>query len=65
MSPHSSFIFECFRSEEPLYRPFGSDELEGYEAKEIWTCDQNFLSTMAFRLKESLLFGAEVSVNHL
>ncbi|KZN94217.1 hypothetical protein EN45_044070 [Penicillium chrysogenum] len=80
-SPHSSFIFECFRSEEPPYRPFGvrasialichafggiqADELEGYEAKEIWTRDQNFLSTMAFRLKESPLFGAEVSVNHL
>ncbi|CAG8165551.1 unnamed protein product, partial [Penicillium nalgiovense] len=59
-SPHSSFIFECFRSEEPPYRPFGvrasialichafggiqADELEGYEAKEIWTRDQNFLS---------------------
>ncbi|CAG8897819.1 unnamed protein product [Penicillium nalgiovense] len=68
-------------SEEPPYRPFGvrasialichafggiqADELEGYEAKEIWTRDQNFLSTMAFRLKESPLFGAEVSVNHL
>ena len=80
-SPHSSFIFECFRSEKPPYRPFGvrasialichafggiqADELEGYEAKEIWTRDQNFLSTMAFRLKESPLFGAEVSVNHL
>ncbi|CAG8213573.1 unnamed protein product [Penicillium nalgiovense] len=80
-SPHSSLIFEGFRSEEPPYRPFGvrasialichvfggiqADELEGYESKEIWTRDQNFLSIMASRLKKSPLFGAEVSVNHL
>lgn len=80
-SPHSSFLAECFQSEYPPYRPFGVnasialichvyegiriDEMEGYESKEIWTHDQNFLITMASRLKESPLFGLEVSMPHL
>ena len=80
-SPHSSFLAECFQSEYPPYRPFGVrasvalichvyegirvDEMEGYESKEIWTYDQNFLVTMASRLRESPLFGPEVSMPHL
>lgn len=80
-SPHSSFLAECFQSEYPPYRPFGvrasvalichafegirTDELEGYESKEIWSRDQNFLSVMASRLKESPLFGPEISMPHL
>ena len=80
-SPHSSFLAECIQSEYPPFRPFGvrasialichafegirADELEGYEIKEIWTRNQVFLSTMASRLKESPLFGAEVSMHHL
>jgi hypothetical protein len=39
--------------------------MEGYESKEIWTRDQNFLIMMASRLKESPLFGPEVSMLHL
>jgi hypothetical protein len=80
-SPHSSFLAECFQSEYPPYRPFGVrasialichvfdgirvDEMEGYESKEIWTRDQNFLTMMASRLKESPLFGSKVSMPYL
>ena len=80
-SPYSSFLAEILQTEHPPYRPFGvrasvalichvfqgiqAGELEGYESKEIWTRDQTFLSTMACRLKESPLFGAEVSMYHL
>lgn len=80
-SPYSSFLAECFQSKYPPYRPFGVrasialichvfegirvDEMEGYESKEIWTRDQNFLTTMAARLKESPLFGTKVSMPHL
>ncbi|KAF4759636.1 hypothetical protein HAV15_005883 [Penicillium sp. str.  len=80
-SPNSSFLAETFQSEYPPYRPFGArasialiclvfegirvDEMEGYESKEIWTRDQNFLKMMASRLKESPLFGPEVSMLHL
>lgn len=80
-SPHSSFIAEIFESRDPPNRPFGvrasialichvfegirADELEGYESKEIWTRDQEFMSTMASRLKESPLFGSEISIPHL
>lgn len=80
-SPYSSFLAENSQTEHPPYRPFGvrasvalichvfegirAGELEGYESKEIWTRDQSFLSTMACRLKESPLFGAEVSMHHL
>lgn len=80
-SPNSSFLADTFQSEYPPYRPFGArasialiclvfegirvDELEGYESKEIWTRDQDFLKMMASRLKESPLFGPEVSMLHL
>lgn len=80
-SPHSSFLAESFQSEHPPYRPFGArasialiclvfegirvDEMEGYESKEIWTRDKTFLIMMASRLKESPLFGPEVSMLHL
>ncbi|CAG8125366.1 unnamed protein product [Penicillium salamii] len=80
-SPNSSFLAETFQSEYPPYRPFGArasialiclifegirvDEVEGYESKEIWTRDQSFLKMMASRLKESPLFGPEVSMLHL
>jgi hypothetical protein len=80
-SPGSSFIAEVFQSEDPPNRPFGvrasialiyhvfggirADELGGYESKEIWTRDEEFMSTMASRLKESPLFGHEVSIPHL
>ncbi|KAJ5340250.1 hypothetical protein N7541_009374 [Penicillium brevicompactum] len=80
-SPHSSFLAESFQSEHPPYRPFGTrasialiclvfegirvDEMEGYESKEIWTRDKTFLIMMASRLKESPLFGPEVSILQL
>ncbi|KAJ5481361.1 hypothetical protein N7475_000173 [Penicillium sp. IBT 31633x] len=80
-SPDSSFLVEIFQNEYPPYRPFGvrasialichafegiqADEIEGYESKEIWSRDQNFLSTMAFRLGKSPLFGSGVSMRHL
>ncbi|CAG8946877.1 unnamed protein product [Penicillium salamii] len=81
ISPHSSFLAESFQSEHSLYRPFGVrasialicfvfegiwvDEMEGYESKEIWICDENFLIMMVSWLKESLLFGPEVSMFYL
>ncbi|CAG7935627.1 unnamed protein product [Penicillium salamii] len=80
-SPHSSSLAESFQSAHPPYRPFGArasialiclvfegirvDEMEGYESKEIWTRDKTFLIMMASRLKESPLFGPEVSILQL
>jgi hypothetical protein len=40
-------------------------DLEGYESKEIWLRGEDFLSTMAFQLKESPLFQAEISIHQL
>ena len=48
-----------------VFQGIQASELEGYKSKEIWTRDQSFLLTMACRLKESPLFGAEVSMYHL
>ncbi|CAG7969975.1 unnamed protein product [Penicillium salamii] len=80
-SPHSGLLAGCLQIQYPPYRPFGVrasvalichvfggilvDEMEGYELKEIWTRDQNFLIMMAFRLKDSPLFSHEVSMPYL
>jgi hypothetical protein len=80
-SSHSSFFHTCYQREYPPYRPFGTKasvallcyafmgiqakEMKGYESKEIWLREEEFLSTMVFQLKASPLFDAEVSIHHL
>ncbi|CAG8413257.1 unnamed protein product [Penicillium salamii] len=61
-SPHSSFFAESFQSKHPPYWPFGT------RASIVLICliyDKTFLIIIASQLKESSLFGLEVSILQL
>lgn len=80
-APGSSFPAECVGSHRPPYRPFGvrasialichvfegiqARELEGYESKDLWPCDETILSTTLGHLRLSPLFNSEISMHQL